>query len=325
MEIRTWFDQQLVIPVDMRGTSSDMYQRNYDNNNFPPMILWGLRHTGTVGNTISFSIGAARAQELTVSSYPYLPTPTYGTGYPAIIEIPTGHNSITLDPSINPCFIVATYSINPTSPGQKLYTTTGVLAQVSSVNPLTDVILAHASYSGSAWTIDQTPGTNRNNDMTALSALQYDLSGNQLQLGSPQGLTSVQINLLNNVLAIAAVSALGGFYDASDYLINSSQVDVPTTLTPIDALVSGSSMVRFTGALATTVNGIVAGISQYGAQHLTIYNASSASITFVDNSGSATAPDRISTPAGNITLGAKYSLDFFYDNIAQLWIPKLAS
>lgn len=325
MEIRTWFDQQLVIPIDMRGTSSDMYQRNYDLNNFPPMILWGLQFVNVIGNTASFTIGAARAQEITVANYPYLPTPQYGTGYPGLIEIGTGHNSITLNTGITPCFIVATYSISPTSPGQKLYTTTGALAQVASVNPLTDVILAHATYSGSAWTIDQTPGANRNNDMFGLKGLQYNLTGNVFQIEDPPGISTNEINLNNNVAVGQSLVVYDTYYDANGYVLNTSKVDVATTVTPINALVSGSSLVKFTGALATTVNGIVAGVSSQGAQPLTVYNASSASITFVDNSGSATAPDRISCPAGNITLTAKHSLDFFYDNTAQLWIPKLFS
>jgi hypothetical protein len=312
MEIRAWFDQELVVPADMNGSTSDMYQRNYDNNNFPPMILWGLQLTGISGNTVSFSIGAARAQEITVASYPYLPTPEYGTGYPGVLEIAAGHNSVTLDPTITPCYIVATYSINPTSPGQNLYTTSGVISQVASVTAATQVILAHAVYSG-GWTVSQTPRTNRNNDQTGLSAVQYNLDTNKVQIGSPQGKTSTGIVAEQNL------------YDANNYLLNTSKIDVATTGTPINSLVSIASLVKFTGAIVTTVNGIAAGISALGAQPLTVYNASSANITFVDSSGSAAAPDRILTAGGNIVLGPGFVLDFFYDNTAQLWIPKKSS
>jgi len=324
MEIRNWFNQQLVNPTDMRDSTGDMYQRNYDMNNFPPVILWGLHLFGIIGNTVTFTIGAARAPEITVATYPYLPAPIYGTGYPGIIEIPATHNSITLDTGITPCFIVATYSISPTSPGQALYTTTGNLAQVTSVDTSKEVILAHAVYSGS-WAVDLTPGTHRDYDMSGLSAIQFNLTDNIVEIGDPQGLSTVEIDLNSDVVVSSNLAVRNSIYDGAGYLLNTSQVDVPTTLTPINALVSGSTMVRFTGILATVINGIVAGISSFGAQPLTVYNESSASIIFMDNSGSATAPDRIKCPAGNITLAAGFCLSFKYDMTAQLWIPQLSS
>jgi hypothetical protein len=307
MEIRNWFDQQLVLPSDMDDSTSDMYQRNFNYNNFTPMILYGLQLVGVSGNTVSFSVGAARAPEITTISYPYLPTPAYGTGYAGIIEIPAGHNSVTLDPSINPCYIVATYSISPTSPGQTVYTVIGNLSQVSSVDTTKQVVIARATYS-SGWTIDQAPGTNRNNDATGLSALQYNLTTNKSEINSPQGFSSTGIVFKKNL------------YDENNYLLNTSKIDVATTSTPINSLVSSASLIKFTGSTATTVNGIAAGVSSLGAQPLTIYNGSSANITVVDNSGSATAPDRVSCPSGNIVLTPKFSLKLFYDNTAQLWV-----
>lgn len=312
MEIRTWFDQELVLPVDMKGSTSDMYQRNFDISNFPPMILWGLQLTGISGNTIAFSVGAARTQEITVAGYPYLPTPQYGTGYPGMIEIPAGFNSITLNTGMTPCFIVATYTISPTSPGQNLYTTSGVLEQVSSVDPTKQVVIAEATYSGS-WAITQTPNTNRNNDAFGLSALQYNLDTNRIQIDSPQGKTSTGIIAKKNL------------YDENNYLLNTSKIDVPTTASSITALVSSASLVKFTGSTPTTVDGIAAGISALGAQELNIYNGSSASITFVDNSGSAPIGNRILTPSGNIILNSRFLLRFIYDNTDQLWLPSISS
>ena len=76
MEIRKWFDQELVLPADMNGTSCDMYQRSFDYNNFPPMILYGLQLINVIGNTAAFTVGAARTQEITNTTYSYLPAPT---------------------------------------------------------------------------------------------------------------------------------------------------------------------------------------------------------------------------------------------------------
>lgn len=325
MEIRDWISQQLVLPSDMNGSTSDMYQRCFDYFHFAPLILWGLQYQSVSGNTVAFSIGAARCDEITVANYPYLPTPTYGTGYPAIIEITASNNSITLNTSMSPCYIVATYSISPNIAAQTLYTVTGNLSQVPSVTPATQVILAYATYSMGVWTIDQTPGSHRNFDASGLSAIEYDLTSNKLQIGSPQGLNSTGIILTENTVANNNLQVLGNLYDANSYLLNTSKTDIPTTLTPIIALTSATSTVRFTGSLATTVDGIIAGVSAEGAQELLIYNESSANITFINQSGSAIAANRILSISGNITLDPGYVISFVYDNTAQFWIPQIAS
>lgn len=324
MEIRDWISQQLVLPSDMNGSTCDMYQRNFDYNNFPPMILYGLQYQSVSGNTVAFSVGAARTQEITVVNYPYLPIPTYGTGYPGIIEITQSNNSVTLNTGINPCYIVATYSISPTIAAQTLYTVTGNLSQVSSVNSATQVILAYATYSMGVWTIDQTPGTHRNYDALGASSIEYNLTTNQLQIGSPQGKSSTGVILTENVIAQDNFQVIGSIYDANNYLLNTSKTDIPTTSSPILALTSATSLVRFTGSIATTVDGIVAGISAEGAQELIIYNSSSANITLVNQSMSASAHNRILSISGNISLAPGYCLGFVYDNTAQFWIPQLS-
>lgn len=326
MEIRDWISQQLVLPSDMNGSTCDMYQRNYDYNNFPPMILWGLQYQSVSGNTVAFSIGAARAQEITVASYPFLPVPTYGTGYPAIIEITANNNSITLNTSISPCYLVATYTISPTIAAQTLYTVTGSLSQVASVNSATQVILGYATFSMGTWTVDQTPGAHRNYDASGLSALEYDVTSHQVIIGSPQGQSSTGIVLTENVTAQDNLQVLGNILDANNYMLNTSKTDIPTTVTPIIALTSATSYIRFTGSLATIVDGIVAGISEHGAQQLTIYNESSSNIQFNNLSGSAIAVNRIIIPGGgSFTLAPGYSVGFTYDNTAQEWVLQLAS
>lgn len=326
MEIRDWISQQLVLPSDMNGSTSDMYQRCFDYFHFSPVILWGLQYQSTSGNTIAFSIGAARCNEITVANYPYLPTPTYGTGYPAIIEISAGNNSITLNTTMSPCYIVATYGISPNIAAQTLYTITGSITQVSSVTTATQVILAYATYSGGVWTIDQTPGTHRNYDASGLSAVEYNLTTNQVIIGSPQGQTSTGTLFNGNLSINDNLKVSGSILDANNYLINTSKTDIPTTVTPIIALTSATTLVRFTGSSATIVDGIVAGIAAEGAQQLTVYNESSANVQFNNLSGSSVAANRILVPGGgSVTINPGYSLEFVYDNTAQYWIPLLAS
>ncbi len=323
MEIREWESQQLVLPSDMNGLTSDMYQRSFDYNHFSPMILWGLKFTGVSGNTVAFSIGAARCDEITVADYPFLPTPTYGTGYPGIIEIAASNNSVTLNTSLTPSYIVATYAITPTSVGQTLYTITGSLSQVTSVTPATQVILAYATYSGSAWTIDQTPGSHRNYDASGLSAIEYNLTTNQTVIGSPQGQSGSAVVFSQNVIANNNVTVTASLQTASGYVFNPTKTDVATTVTAINALTSASSMIRFTGSTATTVNGITAGIS---AQPIAIYNQSSVNVTFVNLSASAAAGNKIQLATGStLVLAAGYCLNFIYDNTAGFWIPNLFS
>ncbi len=321
MEIRNWIDQQLVLPADMDGLTSDIYQRSFDYNHFAPMILWGLQLQGISGNTVSFSIGAARCDQITVATYAFLPPPTYGTGYPGIIEISAGNNSITLNTAMTPSYIVATYSITPTSTGQILYTITGSLSQVTSVTPATQVILGYATYSTGVWTVDQTPGTHRNYDASGLSAVEYNLTTNQTVIGSPQGQSGTSIVLNQNVIANNNVTVTGSLLTNTGYLFNPTKIDVATTGSAINALTSAGSMIRFTGSTATTVNGIAAGVS---AQSIAIYNQSSANVTFQNNSGSASAGNKILLATGStLVLAAGYCLNFIYDNTAGFWIPNL--
>lgn len=321
MEIRNWESQQLVLPIDMNGFTSDIYQRSFDYNHFAPIILWGLQFQNVSGNTAAFSIGAARCNQITVANYPFLPVPTYGTGYPAIIEIMASNNSITLNPAMTPSYIVATYTITPTSSGQILYTISGSLSQVSSVTSATQVMLAYATYSGT-WTIDQTPGTHRDYDASGLSAIEYDLTTNEVLINTPQGTSGTDIRTQLNVIIGNNLTVNGSLLTGSGYNILPSKLDVVTTGTPINTLSSASSMIRFTGTTATTVNGIVASLNP--AQQITVYNQSSATITFTNQSGSAVAANRILTAtAGSIVLNPKYCLNLIYDNTAGFWIPNI--
>lgn len=326
MEIRQWPNQYLVRPIDMNRFNCDMYQHSQDVLNLTPLILWGLQHSGTSGNTVAFTVGAARAAEITTTNYAYLPEPVYGTGYPAYIQITASNNSVTLNTATTPCYIVATYTISPTTSDENLYTITGRLSQIATgaYDPTIHVKLAHGAYSGS-WTIDQTPGTNRDLDCAGFASVQWNLDTNTVEFGPPLGYsgtelatkTGVNMTFKNNV------TVQGNLLNAQGYNIFPSKTDVPTTGSAINSLTIASPFIKFTGSTATTVNGITAGLN--GGQPLTIYNASSSTITFTNLNGSATG-SQIQTPTGSsFVLASKYSAQFRYDNTASLWILILSS
>jgi hypothetical protein len=326
LEIRYWPDQYLVLPSDMNGSSNDMYQHAHDTLYLPPIILWGLQWSSTSGNTIAFSAGAARVADITVATYPYLPTPYYGSGYPAFIQIPTGSNSVTLATATTPCYIVATYSISPNITAQNLYTITGNLAQiaVSAYNPAIHARLALATYSGT-WTIDQTPGTHRDLDSAGFGGVQWNLQTDALVLAPPPGYTGTTITtqsgqnvVLTNTLTVDGNTLLEGTVSTSSgYSLIPGRTDIPTTVTPIDSLLSSTDLIRFTGSFATTVNGIAAGIA---GQEFTIYNESTAVITFVNQSGSATGKELLNPIAQSYLLNPGFCLKYIYDELAQFWV-----
>lgn len=96
------------------------------------------------------------------------------------------------------------------------------------------------------------------------------------------------------------------------------QQDVATAAT-ITALSNATTSVRLTGATATQLQGIAAGSA---GQPLTILNVSTALVTVVNQSGSASAVNRIQNPNNlDIFIPAGFSLEFQYDGIQQRWVP----
>lgn len=94
-----------------------------------------------------------------------------------------------------------------------------------------------------------------------------------------------------------------------------TQADIASSAT-INALVSSASCVRITGSTASTINGIAAGVS---GQMITLSSVG-ANLTISNQSGSASAADRIHCPSAvTFTLTAPCSVSLVYDATAASW------
>ncbi len=95
--------------------------------------------------------------------------------------------------------------------------------------------------------------------------------------------------------------------------------DIASSAT-INAMDSSKSFVRITGSTATALNGIAAPAS--GKSKLVIiYNASSVDVTIANNSGAASAGDKILTSTGAATvLAAGSSVALIYDQTQTAWV-----
>jgi len=96
-----------------------------------------------------------------------------------------------------------------------------------------------------------------------------------------------------------------------------TKVDIGTAAT-ITNLASSKGFIRFTGATATELQGILAG---YDGQSLTIYNVSTAIITFKNQNGGAAAADRIITgSSSDEQLDPNTVATLVYDSTAARWV-----
>lgn len=85
----------------------------------------------------------------------------------------------------------------------------------------------------------------------------------------------------------------------------------------INALTSSFTTVVITGSTATNINGIVAGSP---GQRITIINFVTNFVTLAQNSGSATAPNRIAQAYNlNIVIPPGYAIDLVYNSSNSLW------
>lgn len=101
--------------------------------------------------------------------------------------------------------------------------------------------------------------------------------------------------------------------------ISLDKADVASSAT-INALANSKSYIRITGATATALNGIVAPSSGI-EKLLVINNVSSAVITIANQSGSASAADRIITPSGaSVLIPANHSFVLIYDTTQTRWV-----
>lgn len=98
--------------------------------------------------------------------------------------------------------------------------------------------------------------------------------------------------------------------------VKQPKTDVATTAT-INALASNTQFVKFTGSTTTALNGIANGSDGY---RILLVNASSANVVLANESGSATASDRIITQnGGDLTLTPNKSVELAYDSTSSRW------
>lgn len=113
----------------------------------------------------------------------------------------------------------------------------------------------------------------------------------------------------------AAQSVAGG-KQFTDYIATTS-VSIASAAT-IASLSSASSKVRLTGTTATTLQGILAGVS---GQMLIFYNITNQSVTVKHQNASASANDRIITFSGaDLTILAGDTVLFSYDGTVSRWV-----
>lgn len=113
-----------------------------------------------------------------------------------------------------------------------------------------------------------------------------------------------------------AVNVAGRVTVGSEFA--TARQDVATSAS-ITAMTLTSANVNFTGSTATALHGIAG--NGYDGQRLTLYNGSSAIVTVKNQSGSATAVDRIKSPTGaDVDLAAGYALELIYDTGQTRWV-----
>lgn len=104
--------------------------------------------------------------------------------------------------------------------------------------------------------------------------------------------------------------------------IATEREDVASAAT-ITALSSDKSFVKITGATATLIQGVTAGVN---GQVLVIHNGASADVTLVHQSGSASAANRLKLPsATDITVSPDSSAELIYDTAQSRWVIKSGS
>lgn len=101
--------------------------------------------------------------------------------------------------------------------------------------------------------------------------------------------------------------------------IGTNKLDVATSAT-ITALSSSKTFIKLTGSTTTSIQGITAGLD---GQHIIVYNASTAVVTFNHQNSGASASNRIKLYGGlSITINEDQSVELFYDITQSRWLVK---
>jgi hypothetical protein len=144
--------------------------------------------------------------------------------------------------------------------------------------------------------------------------------GGSIRLSGDGGNTGILLNASNAV----TLGATGGTQTHSiigstvhTRFITIQRLDVASAAT-ITALDSSRSFVKLTGATATALQGITAGVD---GQKLTLVNLTGANLTVQNENAGATAANRITTMTGaDIATTANGSAEFIYDTGSSRWL-----
>lgn len=161
------------------------------------------------------------------------------------------------------------------------------------------------------------------------------LAGNKLNFNNPANTfhTSLKggVNLANLDMTLPTTAPIAGQVPYSiDTLgtlgwltVQSTSQQNVATATDINALPSSTTTVILTGSTSTNLNGIVAGVA---GQTLSIKNSSTAYINIYNNSGAASAGNKILSPnfgsaSGLLTyiIPPSFCLNFIYDGLNNYW------
>lgn len=125
----------------------------------------------------------------------------------------------------------------------------------------------------------------------------------------------------SNHVSINRAETISGGKTFASYL-SLDREDVASAAT-IAALSSSKPFVKITGATATTIQGIVAGVN---GQTITIFNGSTQQLTVAHQNLSASASDRIKLPgSSNASVQADSSIELIYDGAQSRWVQKSGS
>lgn len=306
-EIRGWQIGQVVTAAEMTDNTANLEMTLADQSNDQlPCIYNGLTlqsQSGSGNSIVTFNPGVARCQNLPLSVYTYLPTNPYGTSYPCFIDISVldTNNTITLATTPTSGFVVATFSISPNTSGQINYLITGSLLQIATgdYDPAQHVKLCAYTYSGS-FSLDFTPGTNRDFDWIGPTGLQWNYQNSSLNLNTPPGLSGTAFNVASGI---------------------TTTFNGPTNLNGATALGSGAAL-RFYDPANTNYSALEAGaLSTNTTWKLPLTDGAANSYMATDGSGNLS----FSTPGvGNIAANDSNVVFTASSNPVQYCLPTAA-
>ena len=125
-----------------------------------------------------------------------------------------------------------------------------------------------------------------------------------------------QTTFNNAFVSRTSAQSIAGGKIFSNY-VAMTRADVATTAT-ITAMASATSFVKLTGSTVTEIQGVTAGVN---GQTLSIYNGSTAVVSFAHENGGASASNRIDLPENrSLYLYPDCSASLVYDSALSRWV-----